>query len=276
MTNTSSEKAHEPSWWAPHVYTAWTPHNTWTQREDEIPQFVEKLLKISDRSDESISWLNLFGKFTWEQLDHTEKDDRKFFIDFTSCFVPNGKIDKFVSWAWGDVQLSNSIPYPPLISCEMSDFMKGTGQIDYTHTLLKICSIDNVCMAAFEYQYGNNEAEKLMVPHFDPIIKLGLGWRGHERQWLEPGARSKCAVLDPSTTGNGPTSLLFREDLMRRYLEDNELTLCWLIHGDKVLNTEDKLHILGVYFIGSEGLQGEFRFSDPAKGEDEPTPDASS
>ena len=263
MTNTSSNEAHKLSWWAPHVYTAWTPHNTWAQRRGEIPQFVEKLLKISDESDENISWLNLFGEFTWEQPYSSGEEHRKFWIDFTSCFVPNNEVDNFMSWIPTVNHTGHSIPDPTLISCDISDFERDGGQIYCKLKISDECPIDDVCVTTFEYPYGNNESEKLLVPHFDPIDKLKLGWFGHESQWLEPG--SKRAVFDPTVSEDGPTALLFREDLMRRYLRENELTLCWIVRVNKVLNigdsSADQLHIFSVYALETEGPKEKLVYS---------------
>ena len=111
MVNMNPE-AHKPSWWVQEEYTAWEPHDAWLKRETDFPQ-VEDLLKLNDESDKGVNWLNLYGKFTWEQPHLDGADYRWLWVDFMSCFVPNDEVKKFMNWIWSEDHTQEAIPEPP-------------------------------------------------------------------------------------------------------------------------------------------------------------------
>ena len=41
------------------------------------------------------------------------------------------------------------------------------------------------------------------------------------------------AAFDPTAHGDGPSALLLRVELLKEYLKDNGLALCWTIIGEK-------------------------------------------
>ena len=43
----------------------------------------------------------------------------------------------------------------------------------------------------------------------------------------------ELAAFDPTAHGDGPSALLLREELLKEYLKDKGLALCWTVIGEK-------------------------------------------
>ena len=134
--------------------------------------------------------------------------------------------------------------------------MKGDGQVDCKPEILSECPVEDVCVTTFEHKM-----EKLLVPHFDSLGKLK--WTGNNSQWVDVGA--KRVAFDPTVNEEGPTALLFREDLMRRYLNDSGLTLCWIMRGEKNLFNKSsfvsQLRVFGTYVLEAKDPKGKLAFT---------------
>ena len=78
---------------------------------------------------------------------------------------------------------------------------------------------------------------------------------------------SNLAAFDPTAHEDGPTALLARDDLLRRYLNESDMALCWTVLGEKrVIGREANrhyqgaLHISGAYTLGDDGPDGFLKF----------------
>ena len=258
MTDVDSE-AHKPSWWAPDGYEVWDPDDVWIKRRDDISRVVEKILNVTDKSDKSVSWLNLHGRLTWEQPHNEGEDYRWAWVDFMSCLVPRIGVTDFMSWVKKNGHTQESMASPPQVLCDIPNYVTGNEQIDGKPGMFSKCSVKDVRVTTFEHKM-----EKLLVPHFELINGLQLRWMGRDTQWVD--AESKRAAFDPIVNEEGPISLLFREDLMRRYLEDEVLTMYWVIRCEKsIVNKStdvNQLRTWGMYILGTKGSQGKLTYID--------------
>ena len=126
-----------------------------------------------------------------------------------------------------------------------SQYHAGTGSFD--------CSVD--------------ESYSLRLPHHELVDRLGLRWSGRGADYLDP--QGQLAALDPTAHEDGPTALLLREDLLRDYLSQNDLALCWTILGEKrvlggmsrsISTYYGSLRISGAYQYTDHGPRGFIRF----------------
>ena len=288
-------EGHKPSWWAQETYTAWKDndtHATWLDYENDIPK-IEKLMKISDSDD--ISWLNLNASFIWEQpypadVEASDVDRRELWFKFTGWFVRKNDVKSLMSWE-KSIDPNMGDPFPPLIyhgSMFWGEYgwspayRAGYGSVRNWIKLHSTCPV-SVLLASFDCSYGHSNFDhsvddqsnaKLVVPHTDLIEKLKLKWTGQNAEFVEIGKEERKPVAyDPTATEAGPTSLLVREDLMRRYLKENELTLFWFVQGEKrilygndnnrISNDPSYRPLSSIYLLGSQGPQGKLKFSDP-------------
>ena len=276
---------HKSSWWARDTYTAWKEndsHNVWMEVEDDMPA-TKKMMTVRDCNN--INWLNLSGSFVWKQSASLDKDRRELWIRFTGCFVRNGELEEFMNWAEEFDPSGSDILTPPKSDGEFFGeygwspvFRSGYGQNGDKPRPLSECPT-NARVAAFECSYGyrefdcsvdHNAKTVLLVPHFDLIEQLKLRWEGCSAEFID--AEGKLAAYDPTANEEGPESLLFREDLLKRYLDENELTLCWLVRGERRVLYSDVFGIPdnaplwrvihGVGVFEDDGPQVELKFSD--------------
>ena len=286
---------HKSSWWARETYTAWKEddsHDAWMEVEDDMPA-TKKMMSVRDR--DNINWLNLRGSFVWEQSSSLDKDRRELWISFTGCFVRNNDVEEFTDWAGGLDPAESDILMPPEVNGAFF------GEYDWSPAFKSIygrncdkpgpldeCPVD-AYVAAFGCSYGHkgfdcsvdhNAKTTFLVPHFDPIEQLKLKWEGRNAEFVD--TEGKLVAYDPTATEEGPESLLFREDLLKRYLKDNELTLCWLVRGERrvlysdVFDIADNAPLWRVIYgrgvLEDDGPQVELKFSDISRNPPEGPP----
>ena len=141
------------------------------------------------------------------------------------------------------------------------------GRKQYREKLPYGCPVQ-IRIAVFEISSNHGEFGGLRVleaPHFDLIEKFKLRWEGHNAEFVN--TKEELVAFDPTAGRKKLKSLLFREDLMRRYLKENELALCWFISGAKEIPTRKfpvtTLHTGGLYVLEDQGLRGTLWFYDP-------------
>ena len=105
----------------------------------------------------------------------------------------------------------------------------------------------------------------LQVPHWDLLERLELNWTGRGADFVD--RESNLAVFDPTAHEDGPTALLARDDLVRRYLNESDMALCWTVLGEKRIigreanrNYQGTLHISGAYTLRDDGPDGFLKF----------------
>ena len=76
-----------------------------------------------------------------------------------------------------------------------------------------------------------NETMFIDVPCRFLVESLELEWRGVEGSWFDKGGR--LIAFDPSVNARGPRVLLFRRDVLVKWLNANGLTVLWTLLGEK-------------------------------------------
>ncbi|MCU1299206.1 MAG: hypothetical protein JWO91_3484 [Acidobacteriaceae bacterium] len=84
---------------------------------------------------------------------------------------------------------------------------------------------------------------------------LTLDWNGVPGQYLSQGA---LAVQDPSVLASGPRALLIRQDLLSKFLSEQQLCLMWTVRGEKAVYEDDHENWPGALEISaSYGLRND-------------------
>ena len=279
---------HEPSWWAQERYTAWADGSSardWMVREDDIPD-VAGLLAGRD-SCTGIGWLNLHGYFNWRQshpadVESSDVDRRDLWLLLTGYFVHMADAEAFMTWAEGVDFMGRWMPDPPEIhgmffgeyawapafryfSSHPDYDLNGWVQPDHSCPVtVRPATLECSCKpsdfdCSLEADYG------LQVSHWDLLERLKLRWTGRGADFVD--RESNLAVFDPTAHEDGPTALLARDDLVRRYLNESDMALCWTVLGEKRIigreasrNYQGALHISGAYTLGEDGPDGFLKF----------------
>jgi len=270
----TSQSQRLPVWWAPVKYDEWdTPLDPqeWIQCNDNLPD-VENLLSVKDQEKGS-HWLNLYGIFTWSQptppdFSPTEVERREIWYTITGFLIHNEDTDAFLEWAKNVDLLGYLIPQPseqrimigeygwaPAYTYYQSKYLENNGWIQLGNK----CPI-KMLVAASRYASGCNgfdcsveENESLKMPAIEIVKDLGLKWSGNRAEFLDTSGN--LAALDPTEDPEDPVCLMIREDLMIDYLAREDLTICWIINGEKRIYgahysmRHPPLRIMGAYVL---------------------------
>ena len=275
---------HVESWWAKEAYEEWAlevSHREWYSICDDLPK-IERLLIAMNPNDGS-RWLNVNGSFKWRQPNPPDEDPfennrRDIWIGATGYFVRKRDMNSFMDWAktvhfWG-----RWMPKPAgLDSVYLGEFRWSSAYQHYFREVLrdkdkewilptgfnvKRCPV-KIQLASLEYETGSggfdcsiDEGFSLGLPNPRFIEYFGLRWFGNGVEFLD--ADGNVAAFDPTVSQDGPTATLLREDLVRRYLDEHNLALCWIVVGEKWITGGDAVE----RYHGRQQISGAYRFTE--------------
>ncbi len=275
--------SHTSSWWAPSLYDKWDEHvchQDWIGRKDDFPN-VEDLLCMTNPSD-GTRWINSYGYYVWRQphpadQEPYDSDQREFWLICTGFFIRSDRANAFMGWARDVSFYGRWMPEPPgsyeifLGEYGWAPAFKSTirpylGSANWKKPE-RACPA-SVRLATWHYtrEYTGfdcslDDSYSLRLPVHNILEKLDLKWTGQASDYVDSDGR--LAAFDPTAHKEGPCSLLLREDLLRQYLKDEELTLCWTVVGEKqVIGKEmaseyhGRLEISGAYSYRDRRLKG--------------------
>ena len=279
---------HEPSWWARERFTPWADGDSardWMVREGDIPNVADLLASCDSRT--GADWLNLHGHFNWRQphpadVESWDVDRRDLWLLLTGYFVHAADAEAFMTWAKGVDFMDRWMPDPP----EVHDMFFGeyawapafryfsrhpdynlNGWVQPSHgcpVTVRPATLSCSCKPS-DFDCSLEEDYALQVPHCDLLERLELTWTGRGADFVD--RESNLAVFDPTAHEDGPTALLARDDLVRRYLNESDMALCWTVLGEKRIigreasrNYQGALHISGAYTLGEDGPDGFLKF----------------
>jgi len=279
--NKTSRNERSPVWWEPVEYDGWdTPPlpGEWVQYTNNVPN-VKNLLSVENPKNGS-RWLNLYGIFSWKQptppeYSSTEIEWREIWYTTTAFLIHSEDSGAFLEWAKSVDLLGHWIPQPseqriflgeygwaPAYQYYQSEYFGNFSWIQPEHD----CPI-KMLVAASRYAPGCNgfdcsqeENVTLKLPAIDIVKDLGLKWNGNAADYVD--SSEILAALDPTKDPEDPVCLLIREDLIREYLAQNDLTICWIINGEKRVYgahysmENPPLRIMGAYVLDEKGPVG--------------------
>ena len=146
--------------------------------------------------------------------------------------------ERFAGEEWQGTNEPNA-ESPVKFQLASSRYTAGSGGFD--------CSID--------------EGFRLGLPQPKIVDHFGLRWHGEYADFLD--GDGKLAVFDPTAKEPGPDATLMREDLLKKYLDECNLDLCWVVVGEKNIIGGDavavyhgRLKISGAYRLTEDGPNG--------------------
>lgn len=282
----TSFHGHSPSWWCPTPYENWGDHlstTDWISRSDDLPELKDLL--ITDNPEDGSRWINVQGYISWVQGSPSDKeptavDRREIWYIFVAYFIRIENINDFFEWAKGVDFMGRWMPEPPSVhgvfigehgwSPAFQHFQKqyyhDIGSNGWTRPHQE-CPVD-VRVIGVEYRskmgdrdFSTNDSFPLRLPSNELIAKLNLQWSGNAADYLDTVGR--LAVFDPAIDKEGPNALLFREDLLKDYLTRENLTICWIVlgekqvlHGRRDIRNPPRLGITGAFYLDKDKLKG--------------------
>lgn len=278
---------HNPSWWGNELCDAWDEgisHQDWLGNCENLPD-IERLLEVVNPRD-GTRWFNANGNFLWRQPHPADegpydRNRRELWIGVTGYFVRAEDARDFMAWAetvdfWG-----RWMPEPPEgyalyvgeygwspafrhlhpDSLEDEDWMRPQPRDgEECPVLIQPASFTSLSESG-GFDCSVEEGYSLGLPHRDYLEHLSLRWSGTGVDYVDENG--ELAAFDPTVHGDGPSALLLREELLKDYLKDKGLALCWTIIGEKLGVGGDTgaeyrgyATISGAYCYAGEKLEG--------------------
>ena len=264
------------SWWAPNTCPNWeetTSYREWIEYQSDIPS-TEELLMVDDR--DGLTWVNVAGSFLWQEPLSADRDirndiRRELYIFCTGYFIPIDDADNFMKWSekvnfWGrwmpqNIEIHEEFLAEYAWSNAFKYHFERPGQEVDWFDPGKACPtfVRNASTTYHASERGHDcsidRSFAINLPHPDIVHSLSLQWDA-ENSWFVDSYGQRAA-FDPTVREEGPSSLLIRKDLLKNYLNRQNLALCWTVVGEKWCIGGG----LPSHFPGALKLTGAYRFA---------------
>jgi hypothetical protein len=279
----SSWSGSSPVWWSPTPFDAtYLPgrEEEWVQRTDDLPR-VEELLRTVNPTD-GINWVNAQGDFIWRQLAPadlapSEAERGELSYQCTGYLIKMNDTDEFMKWAENYDLYGSRLPEPAKLSAAFLGehaWAHASRYFEYPYygdegwtQPEKGCPV-KIRVAALEYLCEDggldcslDNSYSLFLPVRELVTALDLKWTGYGTDFVDGTGR--IAAFDPSVKSAGPSALLIREDQIEELNRTSNLTLCWVVLGEKRIlgggwdgPSYPSMQISGAYVLGESGLTG--------------------
>ena len=247
------ENDQDPVWCRGLEYAAWgddLSHQEWLASTEDLPQ-MEGVLKVSN-PDTGVHWLVVDGNFSWEQphpadVDRFDAERRRLGFSVTGYFIPAENVDHFAEWI-GSVEgrrrgmqsqrLTGNVffgeyGWAPTFEyhAELADTETAPTKEPEWTTYPPPAAVIYESRSS-DFDCSENEGSSTLLPNHELIQGLGLRWSGRGAEFLDEFGQ--LAAFGTTDYGGSHAVLLIREDLVRRYLAQKDIVLCWAVTGEKM------------------------------------------
>ena len=269
------------AWWETCRYDNWQSERTgkeWAMDASDFPD-LSKLLLLTDK--DGTKWVNAYGFYTWERkrLPSQGSDDierRSVWTNLHASLVKRSEAQVLLDWMAtidiGQNWMPHQLPHDSTVFLAEHGWARASrfhehpyyGHDGWHHH--EGCPVRTFALPA-EYleekgtfDCSMDESFTLLLPALGLTRELDLRWRGKGADFVTPAG--ELFAMDPSAHGGGRHCLLLREDLLRRYLDDNDLSLVWAFSGEKnhygPRNTHEDffgIRFSGAFELTADGVQ---------------------
>jgi hypothetical protein len=272
-----------PVWWSPTPFDAtYLPghEEEWVQRTDDLPR-VEELLRTVNPTD-GLNWVNAQGDFIWRQLAPadlapSEAERGELSYQCTGYLIHMDDTAEFMKWTENYDLYGRRLPEPAQVNhaflgehawshasryfeCPYYGDDSWTQPAQDCTVKIRVAALDYLCEdGGLDCSLDNSYS--LFLPVRELVTALDLKWTGHGTDFVD--RTGKIAAFDPSVKSAGPSALLIREDKIEELNRTSNLTLCWVVLGEKRIlgggwdgPSYPSMRISGAYVLGESGLTG--------------------
>ena len=281
----STEGDSSTAWWHFDLHTDWRDnpeHAEWIAHQDDLPNLSDIVFTV--RPGETAKWISLNSSFRWTQPTPAEYDTydvprRNISVLCMAYLVQSDDIDDLMEWSDGVDYYGRWMPEN---AGSYGIFLGEFGWSD-AYRYFDLQSEDRVTpgrecpveVQAFGAEYSAeagfdcsiDEGYRLQLPHQQFIEAMELRWSGSGADFED--SSGEIVAMDPSAHGGGPSALLIREDVLREYLEKENLELVWVVYGEKFAvggsqtgRLQEGLRLSGLFRLTDDGATGSIRVSD--------------
>lgn len=288
----TSLKSDSPSWWSPVHYENWdeaSRHWDWIRREDNIPEIID-FLSVKQPGN-GTRWLNVSGNFNCQQplpadVEPYDVEQRYMWFICHGYLLRAKDADTFIDWARNVDFWGRWMPEPAETSrMFLGEYGWSPAFRNFNQPWHGFCGWTkpeknwpvSVLPVLVQYIGGGlsfdcsaDESYLLQLPYHDIVKQLGLKWTRLGANFVDQ--EDRLAAFDPTAHEANRTALLIREDLLRQYLSNQGLALCWTILGEKRVQGGNRflaadrqsnhgtMRISGAYKYSDQGPKGFLKF----------------
>ena len=284
LSDGMSFDGHPVSWWAPVRYDLWEdPANPrdWILDNKELPK-VEDLLVVTNSKDESI-WVNGQSFFSWNQrppanLGSTDIEQRDLWYICIGYLVQANDAKSFMHWAesidfmgrWMPEAVDNRTMFlgehawAPASHHFQQSYYGDNGWTQPDHDCpVRVRTVTcQYTSKISDFDCSIEQSQTLHLPVIHLVRGLGIRWSGHGADFIDDMGR--IAAQDPTVHSEGPSSTLFRYDLLSEFLAREKLAFCWAVLGEKRVipskyetkTDHPRLSMSGAYVLSEKHAEG--------------------
>lgn len=274
---------HDESWWAEKTIDDWseaTSAHDWVQNW-QVFAGVEELLRVH-RPNDGTSWLNMHGHFHWEaktpaDASSSDVERRQIWLLPFAFLIRACEAQDWMSWSrtvdfWGRWMPSPQEEYQMFLgehartpASQFFEELDGPREVWIRPRSDCPGKLRRTTFAYLKENSGHDqsveETFRLHLPDANLLRDLGLKWNGSAGDFEDPAG--DIATFDPTAYEAGPTAMLMREDFLRSFLREQELTVLWVVLGEKAAfesgvrpETRESLRVSGAYVLDDDGPTG--------------------
>ncbi|MBI1212898.1 MAG: ATP-binding protein [Alphaproteobacteria bacterium] len=284
----TSWEGHSSSWWGPLDFTDWgdpADPAEWALKHSNLPR-VDQLLLVTNPTDNT-RWLNCAGYFSWHQKAPADRETsdverRQLWYLSYGYLLRAQDTAAFLDWAMATDFWGRWMPEPPEV------YRMFLGEYPWAPAATHFrrpyygdhgwTQPNNDCPVklrtlAFEYAKESNsfdcsvdDSYTLRLPASEIISSLQLQWTGNGADFVD--ATGTLVSTDPTAHSVGPNALLFREDEILKFLDQQSLGICWTVIGEKMVVPRGlsggpyipRLRTIGAYSYSNGVLAGFIKY----------------
>jgi len=270
-------------WWNSKVNFQWEKENKeWLNSINDIPN-PKKSIYFTD--DEGIEWVALSSTPNWIEpikkgVEKSQIIHKEAWYILNAFLIQKNNIAEFKTWAKNQTYLSSKMPKPndnyqiynrefywsdtydffqnPYYGhSEWSQLDSDVGEKEYSN---KIGLTTAKYYWESEYDYSKNDSLNMKKP--SNILFQGMGMKYSKKEGYFIDESGELICFDPSIYHDSTSYLMVRKDKLLAFLERENLTLCWILEGEKQVITPNftsdenvgVMQMKGYVFLDGEGI----------------------
>ncbi len=248
-------KSNEVFWWTPKHHIDWNMTNQeWIKHTDDLPN-TKSLIEVVDKNDES--WIMLSSFPDWDEplkkgYDRYKIIHKSLRYEFKSYLVPKSEIMEFTIWAkkqnfWGNWMPDAKGHYEMFNRehywSEAYRFFKNPCYesseewINIENNFQQEKYLNKIALTTDEYYWEEKrDYSKMNTLNFlkpSKILFDGLEMKDAKRDGEYIDIDNNLICFETSIYNKSHQCLLVKKEGLLKFLDDNNLTICWTVIGEK-------------------------------------------
>lgn len=274
-------------WWKPAACSgldSGVAYEDWIQSTHDVPP-IESVIHLQD--SDGVGWLNMDVSLKWAggrpvYLTYHEASQREFLVEATGYLIDRADAPKFAEWAetvdFWEIRMPQPYAQSNLMLGEMGwspawQMQRQRWEADQgwvrpaTACPGHILVVGEKYSPEFTHDASIDDPYSLHLPSGEVTNLFGWSWAGRFADFID--RHGQLIAHDPAAHAPGPGALLVRRHALSPLLARHDLTVCWVIRGEKrevggpdlhTMNDLPRLRLSGACYLADGQLLGCMKF----------------